>query len=428
MMVGTQSNRVRNCCLLLVCFLSVLAGSARLLADEPLLQNLPAGLFVASSTEVPASQTRAIGDKLGGKITRLTNSVVRVHGRAIQVNVIIAADTDNAASIYASLTKIKSPSFLVLKDDVVVEYVGNGIDDALATKTTYELGLRAKPSQVTYQVLADIATVETADYGVCNRLFSEFIALDNRDGSAMGRIKELAERFTFGNKLSLRNAILSNPYSEYLFKPAATNDGFQASDPSVVFQFDRLPTKAGVPFVKVQMTITVSEDSFSAVPGLPPGDLVTANKFWPADNAVFKRLAAQITAGRETDALKAKAILEWLTPGKNIKYSGETGSRWGTEKVLAQKFGHCWDFSDCFITLARAANVPARQVAGWFYGSSGHVWAEYYDRESKGWVQVDPTGGSVLDCGIYHIPYFTSEDGEMPIVYVGMPSIKVVDE
>ena len=82
-------------------------------------------------------------------------------------------------------------------------------------------------------------------------------------------------------------------------------------------------------------------------------------------------------------------------------------------------------FSDCFVTLARAAGVPSRQVAGWLYGSSGHVWAEFY-REGKGWQQVDPTGGGKLRCGIYHIAYFTSEDGEMPILYLSMPRIETV--
>ena len=119
------------------------------------------------------------------------------------------------------------------------------------------------------------------------------------------------------------------------------------------------------------------------------------------------------------------AILEWLAPGHNLRYSGQTGSRWGTRKFFEQNFGHCWDFFDCFVALARAVGVPSRQVAGWFYGSSGHVWAEFY-REGKGWLQVDPTGGGKLMCGIYHIPYFTSEDGKMPVVYVSMPRIETL--
>jgi transglutaminase-like putative cysteine protease len=138
-------------------------------------------------------------------------------------------------------------------------------------------------------------------------------------------------------------------------------------------------------------------------------------------------LAHRITRGKSTREQKAHAILAWLAPGKNIRYSGNTGSRWGTLKVLHQKSGHCWDFSDCFVTLCRAVGVPARQVGGWLYGSSGHIWAEYFTDEDR-WQQVDPTGGGLVACGIYHIPYFTSEDGEMPIVYLAMPTIEVIPE
>jgi hypothetical protein len=115
-----------------------------------------------------------------------------------------------------------------------------------------------------------------------------------------------------------------------------------------------------------------------------------------------------------------------LTPGKNLNDSGMPGSRWGTEKVFEQGFGRCWDFSDCFVTLSRAAGVPSRQVAGWLFGGSGHVWAEYY-REDVGWQQVDPTGGGMLQCGLFHIPHFVSENGEMPLLYVQWPSFEIVE-
>ena len=185
-------------------------------------------------------------------------------------------------------------------------------------------------------------------------------------------------------------------------------------------------TRQNVPFVTATMEVTVDNTGFRTATALPPEQLTAPTPFWPADDPAVVALARQITAGKTTNGAKAMAILEWLSPGQNLKYSGQTGSRWGTRKVFEQKFGHCWDFSDCFITLARAAGVPSRQVAGWFYGSSGHVWAEFY-REGKGWQQVDPTGGGKLMCGIYHIPYFTSEDGEMPIVYVSMPKIETLE-
>jgi len=95
------------------------------------------------------------------------------------------------------------------------------------------------------------------------------------------------------------------------------------------------------------------------------------------------------------------------------------------KKVLEQGYGHCWDSADCFVTFCRAVGIPARQIGGWLYGSCGHGWAEVL-LEGRGWQQVDPTGGGKIACGIYHIPYFTTENGEMPILYVAMPQIEVL--
>lgn len=138
-------------------------------------------------------------------------------------------------------------------------------------------------------------------------------------------------------------------------------------------------------------------------------------------------LAARIVANAPTQEDKVQAILTWLAPGTNIKFGGSvTGSRWGVKRVLQQKQGQCWDFADCFVTLGRAAGIPCRQVAGWLYGTSGHVWAEVWVA-GRGWQQVDATGGGRLKCGIYHIPYFTTEDGEMPVLYVSMPKVDILD-
>ena len=72
---------------------------------ESLLRELPAGVAVESSVEIPAAQTKAIGQKLGGEIQWLTNSVIRVHGRSIQVNAITAIDESNAEAIHAGLRR-----------------------------------------------------------------------------------------------------------------------------------------------------------------------------------------------------------------------------------------------------------------------------------------------------------------------------------
>jgi len=174
------------------------------------------------------------------------------------------------------------------------------------------------------------------------------------------------------------------------------------------------------------MEIVAHESGITPTIRIPDEKLVGSTPFWPSDDPEIMALAKRITSENRTDETKVRSLLEWLAPGRNIKSGGPVrGSRWGVKRVLQQKYGHCWDFSDCFMTLCRASDIPCRQVGGWLYGSCGHIWAEVLV-EGKGWKQVDPTGGGKIGCGIYHIPYFVTEDGEMPILYVAMPKIEII--
>ena len=301
---------------------------------------------------------------------------------------------------------------------MVIEYVGKGIDAALALKTSYELGLLEKPDRLQFTFIAELATVDQADYMICNTLFNEFLKQQGGDASAGERIEDLAGQFSFGNSLSLRNP---NAAASYAFEPPPQKK--DAKGAFNTYSFESLPVRNGVPYITLRYKGITTSDALSPAGAPPPPHATAATALWPAQDAKFKNLARRITGGASSNEEKVQAILEWLKPGANLKYSGQTGSRWGALKVLEQGFGHCWDFSDVFVTLCRAAGVPCRQVAGWLYGTSGHVWAEYYI-ESKGWKQVDPTGGGSVTCGIYYIPLFTTEDGEMPIVYLSMPQIK----
>ena len=68
---------VRQACMVLVVLLMISIPLRAQEPKEPFLRGLPPGLVVERSVEVPASDAQAIGQKLGGKIQRLTNSVVR---------------------------------------------------------------------------------------------------------------------------------------------------------------------------------------------------------------------------------------------------------------------------------------------------------------------------------------------------------------
>lgn len=349
---------------------------------EPLLRKLPADLILASSTEVPSEQSAAIAQNLGGDLERLTNSVERVHGRPIKVNVFTAVDESHAEAIHAGLLKIKPYPFCMRKGAIVVEYVGQDIDAALAIKTSYELGLQQKPASVRYRVIAELATVDKADYMACNLLFNQFLALQSgANEGALQQINDLSQKFQFGRTLVLRNPKLDGS-ATHEFQPATTDS--EETGATIAYSFDQLPNRQGVPYATAAIDVTVDDTGFRKSAAAPPKALTAATPFWPADDPRIVALARKVTTGKTTNGAKAMAILESLSPGKNLKYSGQSGSRWGTVKVFEQKFGPCWDFADCFVPLARAAGVPSRQVAGRLYGSDGHVWAEFY-REGQGW-------------------------------------------
>lgn len=93
----------------------------------------------------------------------------------------------------------------------------------------------------------------------------------------------------------------------------------------------------------------------------------------------------------------------------------------------------CQDFSDLFITLARAAGIPAREQVGYAYSQNNqmrptslfpemlHSWAEYYDYKSKTWYRVDPTWGKTTG----GLDYFSDLDfNHFALVTRGHDSVK----
>lgn len=390
-------------------------------------QNLPAGCFVKSSVELSQDQVVAISGRLGAAIKRISNNFLTVQGNAIQVNIVEGETEPDAEALYKTLSRMKTdPAFCLREGTRVVEYVGN--DSALAIKTSYELGFIAKPRQIRYRVTAEVAAIDKADYMAINDLFNQFLTAGQREAgqAAPPQILTLCERFQFGNTITLRKP--DDPsHAVYRFNPRPQDSSESSTSDTITYSFDPIDIAFGVPYVTFTAEISVDDTGLTPATRRPDKALLAATEWWPVDDPDVKALAEQLTSGEATQEGKVGAILAWLVPGAHIKFGGPAvGSRWGVKKVLQQKQGRCWDFSDCFVTLCRASGIPCRQVAGWLYGTSGHVWAEVWIT-GKGWQQVDATGGGRLKCGIYHIPYFTTEDGEMPVLYVSMPKIDILE-
>ncbi len=384
-------------------------------------KKLPVGWSVEKRLAIPSAQRAAIGGKLGGKIDELTNTVLGYRGRRVQVNVIRCGTAKDAGQVHRSIMKLKGHRWLcLLKGKTVVEFVCR--DLRIARQAHYALGYEAV--QVTYDVSFELAAIKEADYAAGNRLFNALLQLDQPDRAPAARrsVAALTKGFTFGSGLILRSCGATGKEPSYSFTHQVKSKQKLAGGELTAYSFGKLPSKESVPYVSVRATIV--SRAFSVIPTGRKADkeLLAPNRFWPAKDPAVVKLANQITAKARSNEEKAQLILDWLMPGRNIKYGGPLGSRRGVKATIKQGQGRCWDFSDCFVTLCRAAGVPCRQVAGWLYGQCGHVWAEFL-LEGKGWVQVDPTAG--MACGSDYIPYLTTEDGQMPIVYVSMPKIEI---
>lgn len=416
---------------LLFSALPIVAVGAGLAADDALdacFRELPIGWNVTRTLTVPPDRLGEIEANLGAKIVRITNTWLSVHGQSIQVNIVQAASEADAVTLHAAITRLKGdPAYCVLQGARVIEYTGRGISVPLANTVSFELGFSPKPTKVRYRVVAELATVSKADYMSCNPLFNLFLRdrASSTDSDLDRQISAMAAKFKFGNQLCLRACASNADRPKFSFDPAPASWDYSQRLQRITYSFEQPRRASGVPFVIATLEVTADASAISPTTRQADGSLLAATPFWPVDDPEVVELAGAITSDCDSQAEKVDAVLKWVGPSGNIPSGGVKGSRWGVKRVLEQRFGRCWDRADCFVTLCRAAGVPCRQVAGWVYGLAGHVWAEVLI-EGAGWQQVDPSGGGVVNCGIYHIPYFATEDGEMPILYVDMPQFEIV--
>ena len=372
-------------------------------------EQLPVGWRKTSVIDVDPLQARQIGQKLGGRISQLKNVVYSVDGERVQLNTIRCPEEGAARRVASALLKIHGGihAKCVRHGTTVYEFVCQ--DLRLVERAYRELGIPA--STVTYEVAFQVAPLSRSEPMLWNRFFNACLAKDESS------LEKLLPSFAFGDSLSVRNFGQGSKKSKYTFEPDGVALPREDDGKVKAYRFVDLPVTFGVPRVGVQVQVSSTGFGVSKIKA-GDGELVDETAYWPCNDDKISQLAREITADTE------QALLNWFASGQNIRFDGTVvGSRYGVPKVLKQGFGHCWDYSDLFITLARSAGIPCRQVYGWLYGQSGHVWVEVLTPE--GWRAVDPTAG--MGCDSRYIPLFTSENGTVDFVYTSMPRIKLVE-
>lgn len=128
---------------------------------------------------------------------------------------------------------------------------------------------------------------------------------------------------------------------------------------------------------------------------------LTQQKYWESKNSQVQKLAQEYNTSQK--------IYDYVV--STLSYShdkvGDNNTRLGAVASLKNpSFAVCLEFTDLFIAISRAAGIPARAVEGYAYTPDKvdkpvslfedvlHSWPEYYDKDKKQWIMVDPTWGN----------------------------------
>lgn len=199
----------------------------------------------------------------------------------------------------------------------------------------------------------------------------------------------------------------------YLEQPAAAT-----GEPTTFTADYRYSTAAYVVPVKpeeVKVTDAASDDLAPYLADQAPHIRVTPQ---------VRALAKEIVGDEQNPYRKAEKIFRWMD--KNIKYASEMEycvMPSIIDKVATERKGDCGVHVIMFVSLCRAAGVPARWQSGWVTRPGHwnmHDWAEFYVAP-YGWLPADPSMGlRKSDNRRVHDFYFGNTDGYRMIANFGI--------
>lgn len=137
------------------------------------------------------------------------------------------------------------------------------------------------------------------------------------------------------------------------------------------------------------------------IPNFKPNQKHTqSQKYWESEDAQIQSLAEQHPKPRDIYDLVVDQ-LDYTTE----KLTLDRQRMGAANSLLQPDNAACQEFTDLFIAIARAANIPARRMIGYAYAQNEelrplsfvqdvlHTWPEYFDPQQQAWVPVDPTWG-----------------------------------
>lgn len=146
--------------------------------------------------------------------------------------------------------------------------------------------------------------------------------------------------------------------------------------------------------------------------------------YWETSSKIVINLKDKLYKNDQNVSQNAFNIYEYIVNNfeydTNVEKKSYIDRKGAYNSISTREPMACMEFTDIFVTLARAMGIPAREINGYAINSDNnkntpasinikggdllHSWAEYYD-PNFGWVQIDPTWGNTSK-----IDYFSKLD------------------
>ncbi len=153
--------------------------------------------------------------------------------------------------------------------------------------------------------------------------------------------------------------------------------------------------------VETELYVTVYPKPSLYDPSSHSPFLENHSKYWDTENSTVQTLSQQLKTPLN--------IYTYLTNNFSYNFGKSTQgtTRLGATQALASPTSVvCTEFTDAFVALSRALNIPSREINGYAYTTNTalrplaqetdilHAWPEFYDSANNSWIQVDPTWGN----------------------------------
>lgn len=166
--------------------------------------------------------------------------------------------------------------------------------------------------------------------------------------------------------------------------------------------------------------------------------------FWPSSDSQIQEIASTLS--------NARSIYDYVINTLTYNYDrlNNSGRLGAIAALIDPNNALCTEFTDLFVTLARAKGIPAREIEGFAYSNNPkikpvslqndvlHAWPEYYDTKTNSWKAIDPTWAKTTngidyfnDLDLNHITFVVhgldSQNPLPPGSYKSDPSIKSIE-